>query len=659
MLSANQLVYIFLFLLSSFGLKAQILDASWHDLVRHEDTTWFASEEAMAIADNVLLFQKNIGGWPKNKQPQLFTLEEKRKLEVEKDEPLGATIDNGATTKEMVFLAKVFQQTHKEKYRVGFLRGLDYLLEAQYASGGWPQYYPLRKGYYSHITYNDDAMVNVLTMLKDIYDSKKYDYITISKERKADAKDAFQNGIECILKTQYTQNGTLTAWCAQHDENTLEPAKARAYELPSLSGSESANITLLLMKIEDPSKAIIDAIEAAVAWFRKTEIQGLRKVLKFNKAGQLIEKRMIIDSTAGSFWGRFMDLDDNTPFFCDRDGIKKYAITEIGEERRNGYKWYAEEPLKVLKSYPEWRKKNKKKKIDIYNLSVAKDGTGDFTTIQEAINAAKGFPDKQVTIMVKNGVYNEKVEVYEWNSNMRIIGEDREKTIITYDDYFDKLSLGRNSTFHTPTFLVQGNDFLLQNVTIANTAGEVGQAVALAIHANRVKIENCTISGNQDTLYITGEGFKHYFKDCYIEGTTDFIFGQATALFENCEIHSKSNSFITAASTPAHIEFGYVFKNCNLTGEKDLDSVYLGRPWRTYAKTVFIECTMGKHILPEGWHNWTNETAEKESFYAEYHNSGPGFQPKKRVSWSYQLTKRQAKRYSKGNILGNSLWYHK
>ncbi|MDO1514817.1 pectinesterase family protein [Maribacter confluentis] len=221
-------------------------------------------------------------------------------------------------------------------------------------------------------------------------------------------------------------------------------------------------------------------------------------------------------------------------------------------------------------------------------------------------------------------MYNEKVKVYEWNTNMRIIGESTENTIITFDDHFNKINLGRNSTFHTPTFSIEGNDFYLTNVTLKNTAGEVGQAIALAVHANRVKIENCRIMGNQDTVYVTGEGYVQYFKNCYIEGTTDFIFGQATAFFEDCIIHSKKNSYITAASTPKGIAYGFVFKNCRLTAPKEVTQVYLGRPWRTHAKTVFLNCEMGSHIVPKGWDNWSNKEAEEQSFYAEYNNTGPG-----------------------------------
>jgi len=457
---------------------------------------------------------------------------------------------------------------------------------------------------------------------------------------------------------------TLTSWCAQHDENTLLPVKARSYELPSLSGKESAQIVLLLMTIKNPSIKVKNTIETAVSWFETSKLTGFRINRVYNEKGRVIKKAKVLDSAAAPLWGRFMELENNSPFFCDRDGIKKKNLSEIGDERRNGYRWYTEEPREVLEKYPIWKKRIANQtenggKIDIYNITVSKDGTADFTNIQEAINAAKSFPDKSVQIHLKNGIYREKIAVYEWNTNMKIIGEDRGRTVITYDDYFDKLNLGRNSTFHTPTFLVQGNDFLLKNVTIKNTAGDVGQAIALAINANRVKIENCSIIGNQDTLYITGEGFKQYFRDCYIEGTTDFIFGQATALFENCEIYSKSNSYITAASTPKGEHYGFVFQNCKLTAKKGLDKVYLGRPWRTYAKTVFIECAMEEHITPKGWDNWGNQEAEVFSFYAEYKNLGPGFKPNERVSWSYQLTKKQVKKYTKKRILGNSLWFNK
>jgi pectinesterase len=289
---------------------------------------------------------------------------------------------------------------------------------------------------------------------------------------------------------------------------------------------------------------------------------------------------------------------------------------------------------------------------DEFTITVAQDGSGDYTSIQQAINNSPAFPYRRVTITVKNGIYYEKVRIPECNPNISLIGESKEKTIITYDDYFSKINLGRNSTFYTYTLSVEGDNFIAQNLTIKNSAGQVGQAVALALNANKVLVSNCNILGNQDTFYATGYDNKLYLKDCYIEGTTDFIFGSATVLFENCSIHFKSNSYATAASTPQNTAFGFVFKNCKLTGGENVTEAYLGRPWRIYAKTVFINCEIGNHIKPEGWDNWSKPEAEKSAFYAEYKCTGLGFQPSKRVSWSYLLTKSEAKKYTIENILG-------
>ena len=293
-----------------------------------------------------------------------------------------------------------------------------------------------------------------------------------------------------------------------------------------------------------------------------------------------------------------------------------------------------------------------KKQVDDFYSVVAQDGSGNFNSIQEAINASKSFPYKRKTIYIKNGIYHEKIKVHEWNTNLSLIGESKENTIITYDDYFNKVNLGINSTFYTYTLLVEGDQFIAQNLTIKNASGEVGQAVALALNANNIIISNCSILGNQDTLYVTGKNKKQYLTNCYIEGTTDFIFGAATVIFENCIIHSLKNSYVTAASTPEGVDFGFVFKNCKLTASANVNSVFLGRPWRIFAKTVFIECELGNHILPEGWNNWSKPEAEINSYYGEYNSKGEGAKTDKRVSWSNQLNKSEVKKYNIETILG-------
>jgi pectinesterase len=230
-------------------------------------------------------------------------------------------------------------------------------------------------------------------------------------------------------------------------------------------------------------------------------------------------------------------------------------------------------------------------------------------------------------------------------------GASADDVIIRWDDYFAKMERGRNNTFHTATLLVQGDDFRAENLTIENTAGPVGQAVALAVEADRCVFENCRMLGNQDTLYADGANARQYYKNCYIDGTTDFIFGSATALFENCAIHSKADSYITAASTPKGRPYGFVFLKCKLTAANGVKKVFLGRPWRSYAKTVFIECDMGAHIRPEGWHNWGSKEKERTVYYAEGGNTGPGAETDKRVSWSVVLPNEQLKKYCAKEVL--------
>ena len=282
-------------------------------------------------------------------------------------------------------------------------------------------------------------------------------------------------------------------------------------------------------------------------------------------------------------------------------------------------------------------------------LVVSRDGTGDFRTLQEAVESARAFMDYTVTIYVKNGVYKEKVIVPSWVENIDIIGEDRDKTIITYDDH---ANINKMGTFRTYTVKVEGSDITFKNLTIENNAAQLGQAVALHTEGDRLKFINCRILGNQDTIYTGAKFTRLYFKDCYIDGTTDFLFGPSTALFENCMIHSKRNSYVTAASTPKEAKYGYIFKHCKLTAEPGVDKVYLGRPWRPYAYTLFIECELGKHIVPAGWHNWGKQSNEETARYMEYKNTGEGANVSERVAWSKQLTKKEAEAVTVDAIFG-------
>ncbi len=291
---------------------------------------------------------------------------------------------------------------------------------------------------------------------------------------------------------------------------------------------------------------------------------------------------------------------------------------------------------------------------------VALDGTGDFSSVQAAVDAAPDYTkDGPVVIFVKDGTYRERVTVPANKTWLTLVGESAEGTIITGDVYASQVgSTGHTvGTAGTATVYLHTDDFTALNITFANTAthpqgiGDVGQAVAVCITGDKIRFTGCRFIGNQDTLYTMGTG-RLLFDDCYIEGTTDFIFGASTAFFEGCTIHSKRNSYITAASTPEGAPFGYVFRGCRLTASPGITKVYLGRPWRPFAKTVFIDCEMGPHIRPEGWHNWSKPEAEATTFYAEYGNTGPGADTSSRVPWSHILTSDQAALYTPDNVLG-------
>ena len=331
----------------------------WVHIAPKFDDDFFKTEEAQRIGDNVLLYQQTTGGWPKNiYMPAELTEQEYNAALKAKEDTNQSTIDNNATTTEIEYLSRLYLATQKEKYKEGVLNGIQYLLKSQYENGGWPQFYPRPKGYYVQITYNDNAMVRVMNQLRSIYE-KKAPYTFLPDNICEQARNAFNKGIECILKTQVRQNGELTVWCAQHDRVTLEPCKARAYELPSLSGQESDNIVLLLMSLPHPSADVVKSIEGAIKWFQKSEIKGIQKEYFTNSDGKK-DYRMVPCEDCPTLWARFYDLETNRPFFCDRDGIKKYDISEIGHERRNGYSWYNKDGSKVLKRYEKWKKEQNK-----------------------------------------------------------------------------------------------------------------------------------------------------------------------------------------------------------------------------------------------------------------------------------------------------------
>jgi PelA/Pel-15E family pectate lyase len=343
-------------ILAAWMLPCAGLDGavSWRDVLK-QPAAWYATAEARAVAAAVLLYQSPEGGWTKNTDMTEPPPADYLALQPSARAP---TIDNGATTTQLCYLALVYTATGEASLRAAFERGFDYLLAAQYENGGWPQFFPLKKGYYSHITYNDNAMVNVLTLLREAAQGKE-PFAFVDGERRSRASAAVQRGIACILRTQVKQDGRLTAWCAQHDEHTFAPAWARNFEPPSLSGMESAGIVKFLLGEENPSPEIIAAIEAAVAWFETVKISGLRVDSSPGTDGKR-DRIAVSDPAAPPLWARFYELGTNRPIFLGRDKVVHYDHNEVERERRAGYGYLGTWPAQLLtRDYPRWREKNK------------------------------------------------------------------------------------------------------------------------------------------------------------------------------------------------------------------------------------------------------------------------------------------------------------
>jgi PelA/Pel-15E family pectate lyase len=315
---------------------------------------WFGGDEAKRVAENVLSHQADLGGWPKNVDTAASRFTGDRSK-------LKGTFDNGATTDELRFLARVFNATRDARYREAFTKGLNHVLDAQYPTGGWPQSHPPGKGYHRHITFNDGAMVRLMELLREVADSERYAFVEAKTRQRA--RQAFDRGVECILKCQVRVKGKRTAWCAQHDEKDFRPRPGRSYELVSLSGAESVGIVRLLMSLEPPSAEVAEAVEGAVAWFEAARLSGLRvAVVKDDKAPKGRNKVVVKDDSAPPMWARFSEIGTNQPIFSDRDGVAKHDLAEIGYERRNGYAWlgYWPQPL-LTKEYPAWKKRRDEK----------------------------------------------------------------------------------------------------------------------------------------------------------------------------------------------------------------------------------------------------------------------------------------------------------
>jgi len=326
-----------------------VADTSAGKHLGHPDE-WYRGEEARRIADAVLSFQSPRGDWPKN-------VDTAKARYTGRPDELKGTFDNGATTTELRYLARMAQSTGDRRYVGALLKGLDHVLEAQYDNGGWPQHYPPGKGYARHITFNDGAMGRLMFFVRDVAkDDGVYGFV--DAERRTRCGAAWDKGVDCILNCQIKVDGRPTVWCAQHDEVTLAPAQARSYELPSFSGGESAGVALL-MEPENPSDRVKQGVRGAALWYQRNRLTGIRLERRPDEnAPKGFDVVVVNDPKAPPLWARFHDLETGKPFFCGRDGVKKWSLAEIEVERRTGYAWLTRSGQKLLDTYPGWAAKH-------------------------------------------------------------------------------------------------------------------------------------------------------------------------------------------------------------------------------------------------------------------------------------------------------------
>jgi pectinesterase len=585
-----------------------------------------------AVANNMLLFQRNYGGWPKHYQEQkidykkVYTDVEKATIQDESNRN-DATIDNDATSKEIRYLIKIYHKTKEKKYLIAAENGIKYLLKMQYRNGGFPQFYPDLSSYRHEITYNDNAMINALNVLYDVA-LKRNGFDIVDSNFIKPSKIAVAKGVDCILKTQVKVKGKLTVWCAQYDEKTLKPAKARAYELPSLSGSESVGIVKFLMRYEQQRPEIINAVEAAIEWFNKSKIIGYKYEDIPDSTLPKGRDRGILPESGNELWARFYDIETNEPFFSGRDGIKRKNVSEIEYERRNGYGWYGTWAKDLLeKDYPLWKSKVKSQnpKIDSKDYSLKTkaqrlvvdiNGKGDFKTIQEAINSLSDSSATTRTIFIKKGIYKEKIFLEK--SNVILEGEDEDKTVLSQAIARDEWRCSNADDWGVATLNLKGSDITLKNLTIENSYGfgnhneitiacatdtakhekkikKDGHQMALrSFNTTRLKVIHCKLKafgGDTVSPWNVEEGM-FYFKDCVMEGGVDFYCPRGWAYAENCTFIAHTGPASIWHDGSKYEDSKTVLKHCRFEG---FEGFKLGRFHRD-AQFYLIDCLFAKEM---------------------------------------------------------------
>ena len=615
----------------SFSLTASAQRIQRKNYLRETDKEFFKTEEARRIGDQVLLFQRTTGGWPKNTDMvSRLTDQEREKVLKDKSKQDDSTIDNGATTMQMLYLARLYQATKDNVYREAFLKALDYILSGQYENGGWPQFWPIKHGYQVAITFNDDAIVNILEMFDDMKQSlPPYEGNLIDDNTRTKISNAFNKGIECILATQIHVKGKPTVWCQQHDKDTYQATSARIYEYPSYCTQESAAIIRLLMSLPNPDKRIKKAIHGAMKWFDTYKLTGLRLERTGWRKGEERNARLIEDPNAKPIWGRFYDFEYCEPYVCDRDGIRRRRLEEIGLERRTGYSWYNSRPAELYPLYNEWADKydpKNKVKISLTTKGANENGTIDMyrrpeidrsafdvivkpgESIQAAIEKAPEQPTEPFKILLLKGTYNQKVIIDK--PNIVLVGEDREQTQIIYAETMKTRTIKeyKGKEVGNGVIVIQegADDCVISGLTVYNNYGTTIEnttthQMAIFGRATRTIVINSNVwADGNDALSLwakEGNGM-YYHADLYLRCPgVDFLCPRGWCYVTRSRFYGNSRAMIW------HDGRGDKNKKLVITDSSfDAKSPTLLGRYHHDSQFFLVNCTMSKNVLDGNIH---------------------------------------------------------
>ncbi len=593
--------------------------------LRETDNEFFKTEEAQRIGEQVLAYQRCTGGWPKNiDMTQKMSSEELAQVLSQKSRRNDSTIDNGATNMQMAYLARLYQQTKDVRYRDAFRLAVEYLLSGQYENGGWPQFWPEMRGYQIHITFNDDAIVNTLELLNNMMTSQSpYDGDLIDKEMRQKLNKAFDKGIDCILATQIVVDGQPTIWCQQHDRETFKPTSARAYELPSYCSAESSGIVKLLMQLHKPDARVKRAIHGAMRWFDTYKLTGLR--IERSGRGQAERNtRLVEDPQAKPIWGRFYDLKYCEPYVCDRDGLPRRRLEEIGVERRTGYSWYNNRPAELFALYDSWAAKyDPKNKVSVSlntkganengHIEMYRRPTIDRTafdvvvkpgeSIQAAIEKAPEKPTSPFKIFLLKGTYNQKVIID--RPNIVLVGENRDSTRIVLAEIAKTRAITEYHGHPVGNGVIvlqeNANDCIISGLTVYNNYGTTIEnttthQMSIFGRATRTIVINCNVwaDGNDAlSLWAPKSNGMYYHADLYLRCPgVDFLCPRGWCYATRCRFYGDGRAMIW------HDGRGDKSKKLVITNSSfDAKSpTMLGR-YHHDAQFFLVNCKMSEQVL--------------------------------------------------------------